>query len=215
MNDLYDDIRTNKHLLYFGDPMCSWCWGFSPVLRRLVDVCADKALLHVVMTGLRPGTTEPWDADMRTFIHQHWVNVGDQTGQPFNFERFENTDFIYDTEPACRAVVSARTLAPETALPVFEAIQKAFYADGQDVNNLDQLADIAAVSGVDRTQFKDLMQRPTVLQQTRDDFTQTRNFGVLGYPTVLLAQDGKVTALTQGYQSFESLAPLLEEWLNA
>ncbi|MCH7478788.1 MAG: DsbA family protein, partial [SAR324 cluster bacterium] len=22
-------------LYYFGDPMCSWCWGFKPVLEQV------------------------------------------------------------------------------------------------------------------------------------------------------------------------------------
>ena len=23
------------HFIYFADPMCSWCYGFSPVMRQL------------------------------------------------------------------------------------------------------------------------------------------------------------------------------------
>ncbi|MDB5418474.1 MAG: dithiol-disulfide isomerase, partial [Phenylobacterium sp.] len=23
------------HLIYFADPMCSWCYGFSPVIEEI------------------------------------------------------------------------------------------------------------------------------------------------------------------------------------
>ena len=26
---------SEKEIIYVGDPMCSWCWGFSPVLNRI------------------------------------------------------------------------------------------------------------------------------------------------------------------------------------
>jgi putative protein-disulfide isomerase len=40
-------------LLYFADPLCSWCYGFGPELARLLAAHAD-ATLELVMGGLRP-----------------------------------------------------------------------------------------------------------------------------------------------------------------
>jgi putative protein-disulfide isomerase len=28
-------LPDQKHLVYFADPMCSWCYGFSPVIAAL------------------------------------------------------------------------------------------------------------------------------------------------------------------------------------
>ena len=28
-------MTVDKEIIYVGDPMCSWCWGFSPVLKRI------------------------------------------------------------------------------------------------------------------------------------------------------------------------------------
>ncbi|MFQ5523922.1 MAG: DsbA family protein, partial [Acidimicrobiia bacterium] len=38
-------------LIYVGDPMCSWCWGFAPEIEDL----ADEYPVEVVVGGLRPG----------------------------------------------------------------------------------------------------------------------------------------------------------------
>ena len=40
--------------VYVGDPMCSWCWGFAPVLERMQEVY--DVPLRVVVGGLRPGS---------------------------------------------------------------------------------------------------------------------------------------------------------------
>ena len=41
-------------LYYFGDPMCSWCWGFRPVLEQ-VDLEYPELKRVTVMGGLRGG----------------------------------------------------------------------------------------------------------------------------------------------------------------
>jgi putative protein-disulfide isomerase len=50
------------HFVYFADPMCSWCYGFAPVMRQLRQRYGDVAQVRPVMGGLRPGTTEPMPA---------------------------------------------------------------------------------------------------------------------------------------------------------
>jgi len=41
-------------LWYFADPMCSWCWGFSPVIETLRDEYRERMKTALVLGGLRP-----------------------------------------------------------------------------------------------------------------------------------------------------------------
>ncbi len=47
------------HLIYFSDPMCSWCYGFSPVIDDIRRAFGRALPIRVVMGGLRPGTAVP------------------------------------------------------------------------------------------------------------------------------------------------------------
>src|SRR5690554_7445002 len=98
-------------LIYILDPMCSWCWGFSPVLRQVLQR-AQIAKLPVTLRvgGLRSGEQAVLDDNKRAAILGHWQRVAETTGQPFNFAEALPSDFLYDTEPACRALVVAREL---------------------------------------------------------------------------------------------------------
>ncbi|MEL7304072.1 MAG: hypothetical protein AAGJ53_10305 [Pseudomonadota bacterium] len=46
------------HFVYFGDPMCSWCYGFAPTMKAVADHFAGRVPLRVVLGGLRAGNTQ-------------------------------------------------------------------------------------------------------------------------------------------------------------
>jgi len=209
------DPGPGKHVLFFGDPMCSWCWGFEPELQRLTGLSAGRAHFHVIMGGLRPGTRTPWDAPMRSYIRHHWEEVQAKTGQPFDFARFNDPGFIYDTEPACRAVTTARHLNPQRALAMYEALQRAFYAENKDINSPDVLAELASQIGLDGGQFLSQFHADDARKQVAFDFKRTQAFGVQGFPSVLCAEDGQFAFLALGYRTFASMQDDFNSWLDA
>ena len=90
-------------IIYIGDPMCSWCWGFAPVLDEMLDRHGQHAELKIIVGGLRPGTTSPMDESDKSTIRSHWEHVNEASGQPFDYAFFDRDGFVYDTEPAARA----------------------------------------------------------------------------------------------------------------
>ena len=68
-------LNFDKKIIYVGDPMCSWCWGFSNEFKKLLKFTADEFDGEILMGGLRPGTAEPMDQDMKDFIRHHWDEV--------------------------------------------------------------------------------------------------------------------------------------------
>ena len=50
---------ADKRLVYFADPMCSWCYGFSPVIGAIAERFEGRMPLDLVMGGLRAGNTSP------------------------------------------------------------------------------------------------------------------------------------------------------------
>ncbi|PHS79553.1 MAG: DsbA family protein [Rhodospirillaceae bacterium] len=207
-------LGPGRHILYFGDPMCSWCWGFAPVINEMLIATQTKSSFQVITTGLRPGVLEPWDDQLRGSIRHHWQSVVDKTGQPFDFARVDDSGFIYNTEPACRAVVTVRNLKPNATFEMFESLQRAFYAEGQDITTAETLSEIARTCGVDPATFMKEFNQQVTQDQTLKDFQLTRIFGVRGFPTMLLINDQGIQTLTTGYQPWKSLRPRLEEWLN-
>ncbi|MCY1447809.1 DSBA-like thioredoxin domain protein [compost metagenome] len=197
------------------DPMCSWCWGFAPVAEALIEQARDAGVdVHLVVGGLRTGSGLALDPSTKRYILEHWQAVHDATGQPFAFEGALPEGFVYDTEPACRAVVAARTLDPAKAWPLVKLIQQAFYAQGRDVTRAPVLVELAEAAGLPRDQFAAAFDSAEQLSATAADFTWVQDLGIAGFPTLLAERNGQLALLTNGYQPLEELAPLLGRWLE-
>ena len=196
-------------LWYFADPMCSWCWGFSPVIETLRETYRDRLKIALVLGGLRHETA-PMTAAGREEILHHWHEVHARTGQPFRFEQALPQGFVYDTEPACRAVAVIGGIDPALTFPLFKAIQHAFYAEGRDVTQPDVLADLAAELGVDLQAFDSDAARA----KTQAHFKQARQAGVRGFPALILQRDAQLHAICHGCQPLETVRAALDAGLS-
>jgi putative protein-disulfide isomerase len=207
---------TTRHFVYFADPMCSWCYGFGPVMAELAERFHDQLGLQVIVGGLRAGNAEPMTARDKDYIKDAWSKVAAATGQAFNDTFFDRDGFIYDTEPACRAVVAARRLQAPMALPMMARLSSAFYAEGRDMTAASEIAEIAEEAGFARDVFAAAFAAPETHNETFRDFLTAQELGIRGFPTLIAGSEDKGYALvTNGYRPLEDLADPIARWLEA
>ncbi len=207
-------MSTEREIFYVADPMCSWCWGFTPVLEAMADQIAGRAEITPIMGGLRPLNRTPMDEAMKAEIAHHWESVAERSGQPFDMEFFTRDGFVYDTEPACRAVCVVRAIDKFHTLDYFSAVQRAFYVEGRDITDGGVLTDVADECGFDPVAFSTRFSDIASAYETAGDFQVARQLNVTGYPTVILRNAKEFAMLSAGYQDFEALQDPLEEWLD-
>lgn len=207
-------------LIYIADPMCSWCYGFGPELTQLLEGLPELKL-EIMVGGLRPNNTQPMDEVLKTTLISHWQRVHEASGLPFSDSALSHQNFIYNTEPSCRAVVAARTLAPEAALQVFHAIQHAFYAEGLDVTQAGILAEVASSAltsagfPIDAERFQEKWEDETVIAATHADFVQAQRWGIFGFPTLILERGNQLDLVTSGYVKTEALVERMQAIVDA
>lgn len=205
-------FRDDVEIIYVGDPMCSWCWGISPALNQLEEAATANGISYrIVLGGLRPGGGEAWDEKFRGFLAHHWEEVTARSGQPFGTELFERDTFNYDTEPSCRAVVTARTMDPKTESRFFELTQHRFYVLNEDPNETAFYRPICKELGLDFDRFAELFVSTEMKDLTRKDFQLNRSWGVTGYPTVIFRKGDELMAIARGYAEFEQMWAAVEQ----
>ena len=136
-------MSSDPHLVYFADPMCSWCWGFAPVIAAIQETFGEDLPIRLVLGGLRPGASPPMTDEARETLRGHWVHVTEASGQPFGKQALSQSGFVYDTDPAARAVVVVRRLAPGAEIAALHRLQRAFYLEGLDVTDPEILKRLA------------------------------------------------------------------------
>lgn len=205
-------------LVYVGDPMCSWCWGFAPVAAHLNE--RFDVDLDVVMGGLRPGpNAQPLDDRLAGFLRNEWSKIESVTGQPFSFDALDRKEWIYDTEVPAAAVVLARDSGVADPLAFMAVVQEAFYAKGIDVTRPEVYADLwthESETGVSPDEFVQRLNHSDSRRAAYADFDQARQLGVQGFPALLFERDGSPPVrrmVTYGYQPADHLVPVLEHLL--
>jgi putative protein-disulfide isomerase len=209
-------VMEEPHLIYFADPMCSWCYGFSPVIEEIRKAFGRALPVKVVMGGLRPGTEQPMTPEAKREVLGHWTHVHEATGLPFDEHALDREGFRYDTDPGARAVVVARRESEELAVSYLARAQKAFYAEGRDLTSGEVLADLAEELGLDRAGFLAQWSTDEAKQETWRDYAISQRAGVTAFPTLVGGPNeaGVYGVVTRGYAPAEQVVAVLKDWIN-
>jgi putative protein-disulfide isomerase len=194
-------------LLYFANPMCSWCWGFQPAVHTLAE---RGYRITVALGSLGADRARPMREIDKAEVKKHWEHVIERTGQPFDFGFFAREGFVYDTAAPSRAIVVVRRHFPALAVPFFGRLQERFYALGQDITDRLVLREAAGEFGIDAERFDTTFDDPTIAAEVDAEWQQTARLGVTGYPTLLALPPGKPVVVTIGWRPLDAVLASLD-----
>ncbi|MFT5385244.1 MAG: putative protein-disulfide isomerase, partial [Saprospiraceae bacterium] len=189
--------QKKLNIIYFADPMCSTCYGFSPTINKIEDDLEGLVDIQMIMGGLRPFNTETMK-DLGVFLQKEWRKVQQISGQFFKYDLLNDHSFVYDTEPASRAVITMRKLAPEFTFLYFKALQKAFYAENKDITNTTTLIELAAKFDINYEVFKTEFVSENLRRITLNEFDYSSKLGVTSFPTIGIQREEQITILAKG-----------------
>ena len=207
-------MENKPELIYIGDPLCSWCWGVAPEVTLLKDQYTKEFDFKIILGGLRPGTSTVMSDKQKKFLREHWEEIGEISGQPFKYDILESNDFIYDTEPPARAVYCVRKINPMLEFDFFKAVQKVFYAESKNTNQIETYQPICEELFIEWATFEELFNAVDSKEKTEEDFDAARMLGVTGFPTLLLKINQKHRVITRGYNTYQNMVQKVQHWLN-
>lgn len=207
------------HLLYITDVFCPWCYGFIPVMHRLIR---EHPSLPVRVLG---GNLMESPQRISEMLEEHPT-------LPDFFERLEQTtgqstarfrelvkasshgerNCLMHSAAMNLPLAALRRLAPGHELAQMEAFEEGFYAHAQDVMAPDFQSRVAARWGVAHAELQAALQDPAVHQAAEKDAREAED--IMGefclYPTLYLEREDRRTLLARGYVPYERVAASLE-----
>lgn len=196
-------------LVYFVNPMCSWCYGFHGGLEAALQERAGAFGMTLALGALREDT-EPLRPEQKVYLRNAWTRVGEASGRPFTLDLLDRDDFVYDTRPPSRAVAAVRASQPEAAFVYLGAVQAAFYRDNRNVTEAAVLAEIATEVGVDAAPVTAALADPATAEQLLAENTDVARLGVEGYPTLIALTKPRPVVVTHGFRPGPALAEALD-----
>ncbi|WP_316368870.1 DsbA family protein [Candidatus Thiodiazotropha sp. CDECU1] len=202
------------HLYYIHDPMCSWCWGFRPVLQALMAGLPNTISSSYLLGGLAADTSQPMPDEMQTRLQVTWREIEKRIPTArFNFDFWTRNTPRRATYPACRAVIAARTMDPETEQPMTLAIQQAYYLQARNPSDDTTLIALATKIGLDKQQFTQLLKHHSTQQILESEIGQVQRMGVRSFPTLVLQHEKSHWPVAIDYLNVKPMLTLIQDIL--
>lgn len=195
-------------LYYAHDPMCSWCWGFAPVLRTLATGLPAGVVLQRLLGGLATDTGQVMGRDMQERIQATWRRIGRTLpGTEFNFEFWTRCVPRRSTWASCRAVIAARRQGAEHDERMTAAIQRAYYTQARNPSDASTLVELARELDLDAARFADDLDSAAVRAELQAEMQQCRALDIDSFPALVLAAGAAQWHIAVNYRD---AAPMLE-----
>lgn len=198
--------NISRKLIYYADPMCPWCWGFSPVVKEIQERYRDHFHFSYVVGGLRTGEkVTAVNTESKEYIRDHWECAMYESGQPFDLEFVEEMEFAYDTEHSCRAVVAMRQIKPGSEFDFDKRLQEEFYTNKKNPTIIETFIEIAGSLGVTEDEFRIAYFSTEVERALLSDFEQAQKLHRKILPTLILETEGERTLIASGFTSHKKV----------
>lgn len=212
-------VHAQLEVLAFTDPVCTWCWGSEPVLRKLEVWYGEQVKLRYVMGGLVK--------DIRAFhdsvndiggdpersnvqIARHWLEASERHGMPVRTDGFHLfTAETVSTYPQNMAFKAAELTNPALASRYLRRMREASAAEARETGRLEVLIELAAEIGLNVAAFVRHLNDGSAENAFKNDLELTHRYGVRGFPTFVFIY-GKRELMLRGYQDFASFQAVIQ-----
>lgn len=208
----------------FTDPICTWCWGIEPVLRRLDTHYNGEIEFRYIMGGLVEDINNFTDTQndiggngieaANKQIETHWLEAAERHKMPVAGKGFHLFSAEYPSSyPQNIAYKAAQMIDRVKADRFLRLIREATAAENLLTSHEDILITLANEAGLDVMKFIQYIHDGSAEQAFRGDLALTRSLGVNGFPTFLIKYNSKQVML-RGYNNFETFASIITTITN-
>jgi putative protein-disulfide isomerase len=203
-------------LYYAHDPMCSWCWGFAPVLRDLEAGLPDGVLMRRLLGGLAPDTDQVMAEEMQERIRSTWRRIQETVpGTVFNFDFWTRCVPRRSTRASCRAVIAARVQGAEYDKQMTTAIQRAYYTQARNPSDAATLVELAQELALEAARFVADLDSAATRAQLEDEMRQCEALRIYSFPALVLAAGDSEWHIPVDYRDSAPMLELVHDLLDA
>jgi putative protein-disulfide isomerase len=216
---------SNKiiEIIEFTDPVCTWCWGSEPVLRKLETRFGEQVKISYIMGGLVQDITSFYDSyndiggdpdRSNRNIAKHWVDASARHGMPVKSDGFKLFSKEHpSTNPQNIAYKAAQMQDPTLANKFLRRIREASAAEARQTNTTEVLLELASEVGLDIARFLDDFTHGSAQRAFEQDLAATAKYGARGFPSFLLKHEEKEMVI-RGYKRYEEFKALIGHLSN-
>lgn len=211
--------KPKLKIRYYYDALCGWCYGFSPVIKKLENTYKDQIDIDVISGGLFLGNRAGLVNDVAPHIKAGaYKSVELMTGVKFGASFLEDVfgagKMELNSLPPTIALCIVREKYPEKELAFAATLLNAVYFDGIDPVDINAYVAYASEYGIDAEEFLTKMNNPFYEQMAINEFNTFRNSKYSGMPSIVVFKNDVEIPISKGYIGYDDLKVKLDQFID-
>ena len=207
-------------LIYCYDAYCGWCYGFSPILKKIAEQFKNDIDIEVFSGGMMTGEDKVSIEEISPFIKGAYHRVEELTGIKFgedflwHINNPDKSDWVMDSEKAAIALCIFKEYYPDDALSFASDLQYALNFEGRDLTDDEAYRHLVIKYNIPEIEFYDKLKSDVYKDKAHYEFALCKHLQVTSFPQVLMQEtDSKFHLISQGFSDYETMAARVQNLL--
>jgi putative protein-disulfide isomerase len=208
-------------IIYCYDAYCGWCYGFSPVIKKIAEVYNGKLTIDVLSGGMVLPEKPTHVGATAKYIEGAYKNVEELTGIKFgedylwHIKNPDDSDWYPNSEKPAIALCIFKAYYPDRAVEIASDIQHALFAEGRDLTDDEAYRHLLEKYGINPEAFYEKLHSAEGKENAYYEFALAKQLQVTGYPCVFVQTgDTKFNLVARGYTDYETLKSRIDAVIN-
>lgn len=199
-------------LIYCYDAYCGWCYGFSPVIKKIAEKFKEELHVEVLSGGMVLPDEPTHIRATASYIVTAYKRVEELTGIEFgpdylwHINNPEESDWYPHSLKPATALSIIKELKPDSVLAFAGDLQYALHYEGRDLTDDEAYRHLLEKYKLDAEDFYTKLKEDKYKAAAEYDFALCKQLKVTGYPTLFIqSSDSKFYLVAQGYTGYDVL----------
>ena len=199
-------------LIYCYDAWCGWCYGFSPVIKKIEETYKDQMEMDVLSGGMILPEKPTHIRTMAPYIQKAYRGVEELTGVRFGQDflwhifNYEESDWYPNSEKSAIAMCIFKEFYPGKAIKFAADLQYALNYEGRDLTDDEAYRHLLEKYSIQPEVFYERLSSEDYKEMAYYEFALVKQLQVTGFPCVFI-QTGEIKfhMVAQGFTDYEVL----------
>jgi putative protein-disulfide isomerase len=208
-------------LIYCYDAYCGWCYGFSPVIKKIAAQYKNEFYIEVLSGGMMTGNEVMPIEKIAPYIKGAYKRVEELTGIQFgedflwHINNPDKSDWVMNSEKPAIALSVFKDYFPEDALLFATDLQYALNYEGRDLDDDEAYRHLVAKYALPKTEFFTKLQSEEYKEKAHYEFALCKHLQVTGFPQVFIQQNNaKFYLVTKGFSDYDTINTRIQNVLK-
>lgn len=208
-------------IIYCYDAYCGWCYGFSPVMKKIAEKYINRFDVEVLSGGMMIEENIAPIEKIAPYIQSAYRRVEQLTGIKFgddflwHINHPEQSDWVMNSEKPAIALCILKTYLPKQQLTLAADLQYALNVEGRDLDDDEAYRHLLEKYKINPAEFYSKLHSAEFKQDAYYEFALCKQLQVAAFPAVLLqTSETKFHVVAKGFTEYEVMIERIDAVLN-